>query len=76
MLRYNKHQCVKVIQMHNHNYLHGKVQVSMCGGGRGREGEGGRPTEGAEAQGAGVRGPLQVAHRVHAGHMLTTGSLP
>lgn len=34
------------------------------------------PTESAEAQGAGGRGPLHVAHRVHVGHMFATRCLP
>lgn len=35
-----------------------------------------KPTKSAEAQGAGGRGPLNVAHRVHVGHMFATRCLP
>lgn len=35
-----------------------------------------QPTEGAEAESAGGRGPLHVAHCVHVGHMFTTRCLP
>lgn len=35
-----------------------------------------KPTESAEAQGAGVRGPLHVAHHVHVGHVFDTRCLP
>lgn len=41
-----------------------------------KESEFSQPTKGAEGQSAGGSGPLQVAHRVHVGHVFTTGCLP
>lgn len=35
-----------------------------------------QPTESVKAESAGGSGPLHVTHRVHVGHMFTTGCLP